>query len=158
VQPGSDLSPLLQLPCSCTALDVGGAAFSDAAVPILLQLTQLGELSWSQSTQFTDIGLEQLTRLDLDELEVDRCSLSYEVCPDNSPLEVKWDPVLVSAASCWCCHALLTLCASATSCWYLSAVPVWVADLIAKGLMPDWMTRTCSCACLCQSRVCRLKT
>jgi hypothetical protein len=114
VQPYADLSPVLQLPRTCSLLDVGGAAFTDAAVPILLQLTQLEDLSWSQSTRFTDIGLEQLTQLNLTELVVERCSLGNATCPSET-LELKWDPVLVSAASCWCCHALLTLCASVTS-------------------------------------------
>lgn len=32
---GSDASPLLQLPESCTSLSIGGAAFSDAAAAVV---------------------------------------------------------------------------------------------------------------------------
>lgn len=71
VQPGADLSGLLQLPDSCTALSVGGAAFTDAAVPTLVQLTQLKELTWGYFPQLTGTGLAQLTALDLDRLHVD---------------------------------------------------------------------------------------
>jgi hypothetical protein len=97
VQPGADLSPLLQLSRSCTILEVGGQAFTDAAVPLLLQLTQLEDLSWNQSPRFTDVGLEQLTRLDLTQLLIGKCGLSYQVCPYNSSLVLKQDPMLVSA-------------------------------------------------------------
>lgn len=42
VQPGADLSLLLQLPDSCVELYVGGAAFPDAAAAVVVQLTQAG--------------------------------------------------------------------------------------------------------------------
>lgn len=45
IQPGADLSPLLQLQESCTSLHVGGEAFSDASMPVLLQLRQLQDLT-----------------------------------------------------------------------------------------------------------------
>jgi hypothetical protein len=70
VQPSADLSGLLQLPASCTALSVSGAAFKDAAAATLAQLTQLKELTWSDSPQLTVAGLRQLTALDLDKLYV----------------------------------------------------------------------------------------
>jgi hypothetical protein len=44
VQPGADLSPLLQLPKSCVSLSVAGVAFTNAAASVVSQLTQLQEL------------------------------------------------------------------------------------------------------------------
>jgi hypothetical protein len=86
VQPGADVSVLLQLPDSCTLLAVGGAAFSDAAAATVAQLAQLKHLGWQDSGQLTDTGLEQLTALDLRHLSVHKCGLSAEVC--TSPGEV----------------------------------------------------------------------
>jgi hypothetical protein len=74
VQPGADLSALLQLPGSCTALLVGGAALGDAAAATVAQLAQLRHLEWFYSRQLTDAGLEQLTALDLERLSVDTCA------------------------------------------------------------------------------------
>jgi hypothetical protein len=109
VQPGADLSVLLELPDSCTSLLVGGAAFDDAAVPAVLLLTQLKHLSWSWSNGFTDAGLEQLVGLDLDSFYLLNCDLSKELHPDESedePVELRSRPVRVSAghASCWQCE------------------------------------------------------
>jgi hypothetical protein len=70
VQPGADVAGLLKLPHSCTSLKVGGAAFSDAAAATVAQLTQLKHLRWWQAKQLTDTGLQQLTALDLDSLDV----------------------------------------------------------------------------------------
>lgn len=41
---GADASMLLQLPQSCTALGVGGRAFTDTAAPVIAQLTQASRL------------------------------------------------------------------------------------------------------------------
>jgi Leucine-rich repeat (LRR) protein len=104
VQPGADLSGLLQLPECCTSLLVGGAGFTDAAVPSVLQLTQLKHLSWSWDDGFTDVGLEQLVGLDLDQLYVLNCGLSVEVHQDkhgDDPVDLKSHPKKVSAT-----HAL----------------------------------------------------
>jgi hypothetical protein len=79
VQPGADVSVLLQLPDSCTSLAVGGAAFSDAAAATVVQLTQLKHLSWQHSKQLTDTGLQQLTALDLDSLAAGFNGLSLEL-------------------------------------------------------------------------------
>lgn len=63
MRPGADVSGLLQLPTSCTTLNIGGAAFTDAAAPVLAQLTHLEYLSWCSSEGLTDAGFEQLTAL-----------------------------------------------------------------------------------------------
>lgn len=96
VEPGADLSHFLQLPESCASLSVGGAAFTDAAVAVLVQLTQLESLRWGSSPGFTDAGLEQLTRLDLESLYVEGCGLSPGITTGSLYLE--WDPYEVSAA------------------------------------------------------------
>lgn len=62
IKPGADVSALLQLPTSCTSLNIGGAAFTDTAAPVLAQLTHLKYMSWCNS-DLTDTGLEQLTAL-----------------------------------------------------------------------------------------------
>jgi hypothetical protein len=106
VQPSANLSVLLQLPASCTLLLVGGAAFDDAAVPMVLLLTQLKHLSWSWSDGFADAGLEQLVGLDLDSFHLLNCGLSKERHPhqiEDDPVELQSSPKRVSAghASCW---------------------------------------------------------
>lgn len=79
VQPGADLSGLLQLAPGCKSLLVGGAGFADAAAPVLAQLTQLDYLAWSFSPKLTDAGLEQLTALTgLTRLCVHTCDLTAE--------------------------------------------------------------------------------
>lgn len=88
VQPGADLSVLLQLPDSCTSLAVGDAAFSDAAAATVAQLTQLKHLSWCCSQQLTDTGLEQLTALELDRVTVSDCRLSIRV---HDPWRDPWN-------------------------------------------------------------------
>jgi hypothetical protein len=80
VEPGGELGMFLKLPQSCTSLLVGGEAFTDAAVPILWQLTQLRHLSWARSPDFTDFGLGQLVGLDFHELFVGDCGISQAVC------------------------------------------------------------------------------
>jgi hypothetical protein len=85
---------LLQLPGSCTSLHVGGAAFTDAACAVLLQLTQLRDVGFSWCPEFTDVGLEQLTQLDLQRCVVYNCGVSQQVCPDDL-LELRSDP------HCW---------------------------------------------------------
>jgi hypothetical protein len=77
VEPFANLSGLLQLPQSCTALVVGGAAFADSAAATVKQLTQVQNLCWHRSPRFTDAGLEQLVEMRrLDHLYVDGCGLS----------------------------------------------------------------------------------
>jgi hypothetical protein len=129
-QPGADVSALLQLPSSCTSLKVGGAGFTDEAVPVLLQLTQLKHLGWSLSKSFTDEGLEELIGFAGAELVVFLCGLSEQVCDDE--LSLKCDPVLVSAVAAHvhidkhcgpCCqhHRCCLLCSSsAVQCWHNS--------------------------------------
>lgn len=74
MQPGADLSPLLQLPSSCLQLCIGGVAFSDAAAAVVGQLTQLTDLVVSRSPELTDAGVKQLTALTaLNELAVQDC-------------------------------------------------------------------------------------
>jgi hypothetical protein len=79
VQRDVDWSVLLQLPASCTKLQLGGAAFTDAAVPVLVQLTQLEDSSIAWSPGFTDAGLEQLVGTNLNVLWVQHAGLSFEV-------------------------------------------------------------------------------
>lgn len=91
VQPGADLSVLLQLPEGCESLSVGGEAFADDAVPVLARLTQLQYLYWNHSPEFMDAGLEQLMPVaeELSRLCVDDCGLSAEVSPAGT-LDVTW--------------------------------------------------------------------
>ena len=56
LEPG-DLTPLLQLPATVEAIDVGGEAWDDAAAGVLGQLTQLHSISWEGSDSVTDAGL-----------------------------------------------------------------------------------------------------
>jgi hypothetical protein len=144
VEPGADLSPLLQLPGSCTALSVGGAAFTDAAAYMLAQLTQLQRLSWHFSPELTDAGLEQLLGLGLQRLHVDDCGLSQEMtAPGSDLLVLGYPPGLVSAAltplrtetrqflDAWgfnmavlqgleCCMNSLVAAAGAGMCWQVT--------------------------------------
>lgn len=53
VNPDADLEGLLQLPQSCTRLNVGGAVFDDDAANLVVQLTQLQDLCWNKSPGFT---------------------------------------------------------------------------------------------------------
>lgn len=87
VQPGTDLSVLLQLPESCTLLVVGGEAFTNDAAPVVAQLTWLEYLCWNHSPGFTDAGLQQLLPLaeDLWRLYVYNCNLGVEVTSENDP-------------------------------------------------------------------------
>jgi hypothetical protein len=107
VRQGADLSGLLQLPESCKTLIVAGAAFADAAVPLVVQLTQLKLLSWSWSRGFTDAGLEQLTALDLTHLDVHICGLSEELAPLGtmelrpSTEQVRGSRMAPAALHCW---------------------------------------------------------
>jgi hypothetical protein len=78
VEPDTDLSALLQLPQSCTSLEVGGDTFDDEAAAVVAQLTQLRDLTWRDADTFTDRGLQQLTALDLDSLFVEDCRSSFE--------------------------------------------------------------------------------
>lgn len=115
VQPGADLSALLQLPDSCTSLVVGGAAFSDAAAVTVAQLTQLKDLRWCYSEQLTDTGLEQLTALDLWFLYVHNCNPSrdgYNI-PGLSLACQRFGPHKVGQC-CW--PALDVRCGSALVC------------------------------------------
>jgi len=62
VQPGSDVSGLLELP-ACRKLAVGGAAFGDEQVAVIAQLSALTGLCWVNSPGLSDAGLAQLTAL-----------------------------------------------------------------------------------------------
>lgn len=106
VQQGVDWSVMLQLPACCTQLRLKGAAFADAAVPVLAQLTQLADLVINWSPGFSDAGLEQLVGTNLTQLWVQGAGLSSEVtsapfsggpCEDPTVLLLKPDPKLVSA-------------------------------------------------------------
>jgi hypothetical protein len=79
LQSDVDLSPLLQLPASCTSLQGAGPALTDAAAPVVAQLTQLRRLSWQSSSELTDVGLEQLTGLNLSSLHLALCGTSRNV-------------------------------------------------------------------------------
>jgi hypothetical protein len=81
--PGTDLTGLLELPPSLTALFVGGAAFDDAAAAVLGQLTQLKQLGLDWVPGFTDAGLEQLTNLDLAHLILHDAQVSEAIGPDE---------------------------------------------------------------------------
>lgn len=60
----ADISPLLQLPQSCSNLIVGGyQAFDNSAACVVAQLTQLTSLEWHNAVFFTALGWEQLTVL-----------------------------------------------------------------------------------------------
>lgn len=75
---GADISALLQLPAS--QLSIGGDAFTDAAVPVVLHLTQLKHLIWKSSDALTDKGLLKLTGLQgLTELKVEWCGISTSI-------------------------------------------------------------------------------
>ena len=86
---------LLELQQSLRSLSVGGAVFGDAAMPVLVQLTQLDYLCVERSPGFTDAGLQQLTGLDLDRLYVYGCALTDAVCVDDS-VHLTWDEDKVS--------------------------------------------------------------
>lgn len=80
----ADATALLQLPASCTELEVGGPAFTDAAAAVVAQLTHLQRLSLHDAAAgLTDIGLLGLTSLrGLSSLAVCYCKgLSEEVVP-----------------------------------------------------------------------------
>jgi hypothetical protein len=99
VKPGVDLSPLLQLPQCCERLMVAGAAFTDAAAPLIAQLTQLEYLVWAHSPGLTDAGLERLVGLELYRLYVYKCGFSEGVVSgDQDSVELEWSPEMVSAA------------------------------------------------------------
>jgi hypothetical protein len=102
---------LLQLPQTCTSLDVGGAAFSDDAAPLLAQLTQLRELSWTHSPGFTEAGLEQLVGMDLDELHVRKCGIFQGVprARQARTIYLEFDPDLVRSAPASSCFRKLAL-------------------------------------------------
>ena len=80
------MSGLLELPESLFSLCVGGAAFGDAAAPVLGQLTQLEDLCLSYTPGFTDAGLEQLTGLDLGRLYVYESGLSEAISQEEGGL------------------------------------------------------------------------
>jgi hypothetical protein len=93
------LSALVQLPGTCTSLSVGGAALCNHAAHVLVQLTQLRALHWTRSPDLTDVGLECLTKLDLDQLHVTEGSgLSDEMWTTTYGRRVDLisDPQLVS--------------------------------------------------------------
>jgi len=62
LQPGEERG-LLMLPARCTHLSIGGNATEDSSVSVVTQLTQLCSLTWQNSLDLTDLGLEQLTAL-----------------------------------------------------------------------------------------------
>jgi len=83
---GSVLEPgnvpvLLELQ-GCRDLAVEGAAFCDAALAAVTQLTGLTRLVWKKAPGLTDAGLQQLTTLQVLELE-DNPDLSMEVVPHD---------------------------------------------------------------------------
>jgi hypothetical protein len=95
------MSVLLQLPPSCTSLQIGGEAFTNAAAPFMAQLTQLEylELTWSKG--LTDSGLEQLESLDqLRDLLVQGSGVSDKVTSVGTmgpgAVALGWHPELVS--------------------------------------------------------------
>jgi hypothetical protein len=94
---GADVSGLLELPQSFHCLSVGGEAFGDAAVPVLVQLQQLHYLGLHGTPGFTDTGLQQLTDLDLGRLYVDGCGLTDALCEKNAAVDVTWDSEKVRA-------------------------------------------------------------
>jgi hypothetical protein len=74
VAPGVDYSVLLQLPASCSKLDVGGPSLTDSAAGVLAQLTDLRDLSLFESSAISNQGLATLTALQgLTRLNVVRC-------------------------------------------------------------------------------------
>lgn len=105
LEPG-DVTPLLQLR-SCSRMTVGGVAFSDAAVAVVTQLTQLTNLEWKTAPGLTDVGLQQLTALgQLEVLELlENLDISREVVPSNwfDALELQLRPsAQVGVLGCWC--------------------------------------------------------
>jgi hypothetical protein len=88
---------LLELPRSCVNLLVGSAAFEDAAASVLVQLTHLEYLCLDASPRFTDVGLEQLSVLDLGTLNFYDCGLS-DAISDKGTLELQWDAEKASVA------------------------------------------------------------
>jgi hypothetical protein len=104
VQQGADLSPLLQLQQSCTSLRVGGKAFSDESVHVLVQLRELQELHWVDSPLLTDLGVEQLTALNLQSLFVRSGRLSEQMRPSKNVylLKLESSAQWVSADKCLC--------------------------------------------------------
>lgn len=63
LQPGADVHALLQLPATCRSLAIGGEAFGESAAVVVAQLTQLTRLSWMESHDLSDAGLDRLTAL-----------------------------------------------------------------------------------------------
>jgi hypothetical protein len=52
-------------------------------MPVLAQLTQLGDLCVQQAPGLTDAGLQHLTSLDLARLYVCGCALSNAICANS---------------------------------------------------------------------------
>lgn len=84
------LTTLLDLPRSCSSLDVGGDAFGNGAAAVVAQITELTNIRWSSSNTLTDAGLECLTALtNLQRLTVQSCpGISEEVA--NEPPRGGW--------------------------------------------------------------------
>jgi hypothetical protein len=73
--------------------------FTDAAAPVVAQLTQLRRLLWATSDWLTDEGLEQLARLDMAYLYLSECGLSDEVLvPEFGFMDLTHKPEMVSVA------------------------------------------------------------
>lgn len=100
LKPDADLSPLLQLPVSCTDLRISGHAFGDAAAPIIVQLQHLRRLSWTDGIWLTDAGLEQLTALQgLQHLAV--TGMQYCLSPALRNVVLSHDADADEVGACW---------------------------------------------------------
>lgn len=62
VKEGADVSAL-QLPACCKSLSIGGVGFGDSAAPVIVQLSQLTQLTWRHSPDLTFTGLKQVCGL-----------------------------------------------------------------------------------------------
>jgi hypothetical protein len=111
---GADLSGLLELPQRLRSLSVGGQAFGDAAMPVLVHLTQLEYLCVHKAPGFTDTGLQQLTALELDRLYVYGCALTDAVRV-NDTVHLTWDEDKVSGTKSEPSHSCVARCSGVDS-------------------------------------------
>lgn len=131
VPPGTDLGCLLQLPQTCSRLELAGNAVDDAAAAIIAQLTQLTSLSLGYSDELSGVGLRQLTVLrSLKQLKLAICdpvSVEYKAgAPRAGQLELNRGDAQVGTAvvvpgrtgtsTLWPCQRLLLKCAALARC------------------------------------------